>query len=61
MAFYKRAGWGFWFALAVEYFLILAGMVWHNDWMVFGGMLLGVAMFPWCIHITISDNKSGGK
>ena len=61
MAFYRVAGWKFWLALAIEYFLILAGMMWDNSWMVFAGMLLGVAMIPWCVHITICDNKSGGK
>ncbi len=61
MAWYSSAGYKFWLALSIEYFLILAGMIWHNNWMVFGGMLLGVAMLPWVVHLTIVDNKSGGK
>lgn len=61
MAWYRSAGYKFWIVLAAEYFLILAGMVWHNSWMVISGMLLGVCIFPWIVHITVCDNKSGGK
>ena len=61
MAWYKSAGYKFWIALALEYFLILAGMVWHNSYMVFGGMVFGVCLFPWMVHITVKDNKSEEK
>ena len=40
MAWYKSAGYKFWIALTLEYFLILAGMVWHNSYMVFGGIII---------------------
>ena len=61
MAFYKQAGYKFWIALTIEYFLILAGMMWHNNWMVIGGMIFGVCLFPWIVHIAVKNNKSGGK
>lgn len=56
MAFYRQAGWRFWIVLFIEYLLILLGMLCNNTFMVFGGMLLGVAIFPWIVYIVVKDN-----
>lgn len=61
MAWYKSAGYKFWVVLSIEYFLILAGMMWHNSYMVIGGMIFGVCLFPCIVHIAVKNNKSGGK
>lgn len=60
MAFYKRAGWKFWTAIAVEYVLVIAGIMWQNSWMLGFGMLLAIPIYFWSIHIAVCDNKSGG-
>lgn len=56
MAFYNIAGWKFWTAVVVEYFLVTLGFIWDNSYMVMGGMLLGVVLFPYMVHIAVKDN-----
>lgn len=60
MAFYKSAGWKFWLAIAIEYALVIGGIMCENTWVLGIGMLLAIPIYFWSIHIAVCDNKSGG-
>lgn len=61
MTFYYRAGWKFYLALFIQWALTLGGILLDNSWMIFIAMLAALPLWVWMVHITIVDNKSGGK